>query len=359
MTIRLAKPNMKDSIYLDTTYLKLLRSDTKLWQVLDRSFDGKLDEILQNDYIYGDAILAIFQTFADQGLDSWLLRFGQHLSVGTHGPLGFTVLSAPDLRTAIDVLAEFIAVRTSAYKCFSARQGNRIAFITEDQTEHTLIGQWMREASLRVAQELIEAVMAHPLGDMARISFTHARPDYYIELERFYGIPVEYNANENAISIPASWLLISSPLSAPDTFRTNLNKCRELKLKLTDQNDLISATKIALNSFFEARILGRARSHDMPSLKTLAAKHHCSARTFSRRLNDKKQSYKSLLEGCRRHHAVDLLSNTHSSIAEISLQLNYQEPANFVRAFKMWFDTPPATWRRKLAKTDRPAKIRR
>ncbi|MFT6407528.1 MAG: AraC-like DNA-binding protein [Arenicella sp.] len=350
---------MKESIYLDTTYLKVLLSDAELSHVLDSAFDGQLDELLHSEYIRGDAILTIFQTFADQGLDSWLLRFGRNLSVGSHGPLGFTVLSAPDLHAAIDVLADFTAIRTSAYKCCSAQHGKRIAFITEDQTEHPLIGQWMMEASLRVAQELIEAVMAHPLGDLASISFTHPRPSYHRELEQFYGISISYDAEVNALSIPASWLRISSPLSDPDSFRTNLNKCRELKLKLAYERDLVAATKIALNSFFEARILGHARSQEMPSLEKLAAKHHCSARTFARRLNDKKQSYKGLLEACRRHHAIDLLSNTHTSIADISLQLNYQEPANFVRAFKMWFDTPPATWRRQLAKSDLPANIRK
>jgi AraC-like DNA-binding protein len=217
----------------------------------------------------------------------------------------------------------------------------------------------MMESSLRVAQKLIEAVMAHPLGEFSSISFTHPKPKYHSELDQFFGIPIEYNADMNAISIPASWCGISSPLSAPDTFKSNLQKCRELKLKLTSKDDVVAATKLELNHFFEARILGQARSYEMPSLEKLAAKNHCSPRTFSRRLSDKQQSYKGLLEACRRDYAIDLLSNTHTSIADISLQLNYQEPANFVRAFKTWFDTPPAKWRRQLAKADTPANIRR
>ncbi len=340
---------MDKSIYLATTYLKLLRSDTELTRALDHAFDGKLGKLLEDEYIYGDTILKIFQTFADQGLDSWLLRFGQHLSVGSHGPLGFTILSAPDLHTAIDVLAEFTPIRTSAYRCASLHQGSRISFITEDQTSHPLISQWMMESSLRVAQKLIEAVMAHPLGEFACVRFRHSKPSYHKELETFFGIPISYDEAVNAISIPASWCRISSPLSDPDAFKTNLQKCRELKLKLSSETDLIEATKLDLNDFFNARIRGEARSHELPTLEQLANKHHCSARTFARRLSEKKQSYKRLLEECRRRHAVDLLTHTHTSIAGISLQLNYQEPANFVRAFKTWFDTPPATWRRQLS----------
>ena len=353
------KHSMNDSIYLATTYLKLLRSDTELIQTLDVVFDGKLSSILEDEYIYGDTILTIFQTFADQGLDSWLLRFGQHLSVASHGPLGFAILSAPDLHTAIEVLAEFTAIRTSAYRCESIHRGNRISFITEDQTKHPLISQWLMEASLRVAQKLIEAVMAHPLGGIATISFRHPKPRYHKELETFFGIPISYDAERNAINIPASWCRVSSPLSDPDAFKTNLQKCRELKLKLSSHKDLVEATKLDLDEFFGARIRGHARSQDMPSLDQLAAKHNCSARTFARRLGEKNQSYKRLLEACRREHALELLTHTHTSIADISLQLNYQEPANFVRAFKTWFDTPPATWRRQLAQPEVAANLRR
>jgi len=344
---------MNESIYLATTYLKLLRSNTELTEALEIALDGELEKTLNGEYIYGDTILTIFQTFADKGLDSWLLRFGHHLSVGSHGPLGFAVLSAPDLRTAIEVLAEFTVIRTSAYRSKSVDLGNRIAFVAEDQTHHPLISQWVMESSLRVAQKLIEAVMAHPLGDFAAISFRHTRPSYHRELEHFFGIPIDYNAEQTALSIPASWCRISSPLSDPDTFKTNLQKCRELKLKLNNNNDLVEATRLDLSHFFEARIQGKARSHEMPTLEQLAAKHSCSSRTFARKLHNKNQSYKQLLESCRREYAIDLLVHTHASIADISLQLNYQEAANFVRAFKTWFDMPPAAWRRQQSLTRR------
>jgi len=265
--------------------------------------------------------------------------------------LGFAVLSAPDLHTAIDVLTEFTSIRTSAFRSKSVHNGNRISYVTEDQTAHPLISRWLMESSLRVAQKLIEAIMAHPLGDFASISFKHAQPNYHKELERLFGTPIEYNAEVNALSIPASWCRISSPLSDPDTFKANLQKCRGLKLKLSNHNDIVDTTKLDLDHYFEARILGQARSHDMPTLEQLAEKNNCSARTFARRLNHKQQSYKQLLEACRRRHAISLLSDTHTSIADIALQLNYQEPANFIRAFKTWFDMPPAKWRRQQSLT--------
>ena len=313
---------MNESTYIATTYLRLLRSDTELTRALESELDGKLNQVLESEYIYGDTIRTIFQLFADQGLDSWLLRFGQHLSVGSHGPLGFAVLSAPNLGTAIDVLTEFSCIRTSAYRSKSIRRGKRVSFITEDQTGHPLIGQWLVESSIRVAQKLIEAVMAHPLSDLATIRFSHSKPDYYNELDAFFGTTINYNCEVNSIDIPSSWCRMSSPLSDPDAFKANLQKCRELKLKLANIDDIVEATRLDLNHYFQSRIMGQAFSYDMPTLEQLAKKHHCSARTYARRLNCQRQSYKQLLEECRRHHAMELLTNTHTSIADISLQLN-------------------------------------
>ena len=336
---------MKESDYLATTYLKLLLSDIELDIDLKRSLDGKLESLLNEDFIYGDTIFDIFQQFADSGLDSWILRFGKQLSVANHGPLGFAVLSAPDLHTAIDIVTEYNVIRTSTYSCSSKHIGNRVWLITEDNTGHPLIGRWMIEASIRVAQGFVEAVMAHPLGDAASISFVHDKPAYHQELEKFYGIKVRFNAECNALSFPSSWCRVSSPLSDPDAFQTNLQKCRELKLKLNVQSDIVESTRLSIEHFLESRISG-SQETPLPSLEQLASKHHCSTRTFARKLLAHDQSYKKILENCRRQYAVTLLTQTHASIANISYLLGYQEPANFVRAFKTWFDTPPASWRR-------------
>jgi len=337
--------NMKDSIYLSTTYLKLLLSDSDLNIDLANVLGSNSAALLNEEYIYGDTIFEVFQSLEDSGLDSWLLRFGKQLSVASHGPLGFAILTAPDLHSAIDVVEEYNIIRTSAYRCKSVHEDNRVWLVSEDNTEHPLIGRWMMETSIRVGQEFVEAVMAHPLGDAATISFTHDKPSYHEELEAFYGIKVSYNADRTALSIPSSWCRIASPLSDPETFQTNLQKCRELKLKLNAHSNIVESTRLSIEYFLESRIKG---NHDtqLPSLEQLAMKHHCSSRTFARKLGQHQQSYKKILEDCRRRYAVTLLTQTHASIADVSYSLGYQEAANFVRAFKTWFDMPPASWRR-------------
>jgi len=338
---------MLSDTYIAGTYLKILaHSDSGLAAPLHAALGENAAQILASDFVYGADIERIFKFFAEQGLDSWLLRFGKQLSVASHGPLGFAVLSAPNLGSAMTVLADYTIVRSSAYQAQFSIGKRHAEFTLFDNTGGGLIGQWLIENALYVTQRLIETVMAHSLGEHAKISFTFPEPSYSTELESFYGVRCKFNAPRNAICIPASWSRISSPLSDPVNFKLNLAKCRETKMELAGISRLTEAISIKLQNYFEARLAGELTTNDLPSLQSLANAYHVSSRTLTRKLKEQNSSYKELLESARKTQAINLLGNTHLSIADIAYNLAYQEPANFVRAFKKWFDITPAAWRR-------------
>lgn len=342
---------MTSNLYLSTTYLKLLRTNPELMTLLKVTFGPRLDQLMQADYLYNDDIHKVFKTAFSAGINSWLLHFGNKIPVASHGPLGFAVLSAPDLHTAMNTLIDFTLIRSSIYQAEFRRVGNRIQLIYHEQTGQPLIGRWLVESGIHVAQSLIETVMSHPLGDNASISFAYPKPLYAQELSDFYGVKCEFDATLNMISIPASWCRISSPLSDPDTFANNLQKCRELKRQLSQSDDVVETARLEFSRFFNARFSGQTLTSSIPSLDELASLHFCSSRTYSRKLTEHNQSYKALLEESRQSQALKLLRSTHLSIADIALILAYQEPANFVRAFKTWFHTTPAAWRKQTRPT--------
>jgi hypothetical protein len=41
----------------------------------------------------------------------WHLSLAQHLTISSHGPLGFAAVTAPDLRASVDVLLRFFGIR--------------------------------------------------------------------------------------------------------------------------------------------------------------------------------------------------------------------------------------------------------
>jgi len=337
---------MSSQTYLATTYLKVLGTDTDLARVLQQSLGERARKVLESEFIYEQDINTIFQTFANEGLPSWVLRYGEQISVGSHGPLGFAVLSSPNLHTALEVLARYSVIRSSTFKCAISHNDNRVEYLITDKIGGPIAGQWLLEVAISVAQRLIETMLAHPLGDNAVIRFATAKPDYHRALRRFYGVRCEFESIDNAISFPASWCQIPSPLSDPSTFKTNLQKCRELKLAYQGNNDIVQSTRVTLQGYFENRLLENTAPSALPTLNSLADRHNMTSRTLARKLAAQGVNYKQLLEETRRQQATELLTTTHLTIADIAYSLAYQEPANFTRAFKAWFETTPAAWRR-------------
>lgn len=337
---------MKQAHYLASTYLKILvRANQSLTSTLEIALGFSITELLSKDFIEGDDIDHIFMLFDKYGLDSWALRYGNQLGVVSHGPLGFAVLTAPNLGDAIDVVANYSIIRSSFCDYSLRHHDNRSHLIVNSSTHNQLTARWMIESVLLAAKQLIETIVAHPLGDNARITFAFEEPRYKTELESLYGVSCEFNAKNNAIIIPSSWQQISSPLSDQSSFKNNLRKCQELKLNLSNEQALVEKIRFTLNQYFDSRVKNNTEEQ-IPSLLTLANASNMSPRTFSRRLKEQHYSYKKLLAEVRQEQATALLKNTHLGVGDISYRLAYQETANFIRAFKQWHQCTPTQWRK-------------
>jgi len=336
---------MNEVHYLSSTYIKLLvQANQELVAPIEGALGKPLLTFLSKPFIDGHVVEELINLFHHLGLDSWVLRHSKQLGISSHGPLGFAVLTAPDLESAIQVAADYSIIRISYYDCQFRHINNRAEFTFESQTSSPLINQWMIESGVHVVKQLIETIVAHPLGSNAQVHFEHPEPPYQSELEAFYGTSCQFNQKANLISIPSSWCEISSPLSEPATFNSNLRKCFELKKQLSGQQDIVNATRLALNNYFKELNINRPTK--IPSLNSLAKDNHMVVRTFARHLEKYGYTYRQLLEEVRQQHACDLLKNTHMNISDISAQLGYQETANFIRAFKSWFTCTPTQWRR-------------
>ena len=82
------------------------------------------------------------------------------------------------------------------------------------------------------------------------------------------------------------------------------------------------------------------------TLSHLAAQTGHSERTLQRRLRERGVRFRGLLEEARRRVAIDLLTATHTSIAEIAWRLGYSEATSFNHAFRRWTGVSPNAVRR-------------
>jgi len=340
---------------VSTTYLKLFAMYDEFQTINTASPELSRHLDLDADYFSGEILESIFSQLADVGLESWIVRFAKHYSIASHGVLGFAILCAPTLRDALLTICEFSSLRVTSIRSELLEKQGRVYLRFHEEKASELAHRWLLESVLYSSVSMIEQVLARPLGDQAKIEIALAKPSYFEQLENLYGVKCQFDYNSTQLSFPAKWCSAQAPLGDTIAHQSNLQKCRELMLSIQRRNDPVVHLRHSLAHFFSARLSDdnntnrhtNPRSEMLPSMSTIAASLHCSERTLARQLESQRTSYKQELTLARQQLACQLLKTTYLKIADIADVLAYSDTANFVRAFKSWFDMPPSEWRRR------------
>ncbi len=338
---------MDEKYFSASAYAILLLRGTGLPVATCLRGTGLTEESLRiADYVSSSKLVQILYNIERSDVEpGWSVKAGAQFNTSTHGPLGFAVLSAPTLGAALQALAEFLAVRINSMTAELQQTGKRYRFSMQDLTGDEYFANWIFEVTLKVVESIIESIMGYPAGDDVHISFVQAAPDHADVLEQFYGVPCEFGASHNAISIPSSWQHMPSPLYDEGTYRSNIAKCREILTQQGRSESPAQQVQDVLASHFD-----RVRAGEIiappPGLEHIATSMHMTTRTLIRRLTAGQSSYKQLLQQARCECAEFLLMQAKLTIADVAELLGYQDPANFGRAFRGWKGMTPAAWRR-------------
>jgi AraC-like DNA-binding protein len=82
------------------------------------------------------------------------------------------------------------------------------------------------------------------------------------------------------------------------------------------------------------------------SAQEVARALHCSVRTLQRKLVATGTTFRQVSDTVRGQLAVDYLSDSNVSIAEVAFLLGFSDQSSFNRAFRRWTGEPPGRWRR-------------
>ena len=339
---------MNDRFFVASAYALLFLRGTRLPAGQVFAGTGLTESELRNtDYTSSIHMAQILRNIEASDVEpGWSVRTGAQLSVSTHGPLCFAALRAPNLGAALQVMAEFHPVRITSMSAELQQVGKRCRFAMYDLTGDELYARWIFELTLKVLQSLVETIMGHPVGDQVLISFTQPAPKYAAVLEEVYGAPCEFGASHTAISIPASWQHIPSPLYDEATYHSNIAKCREIIADQDHDLDPVQQVRNILASHFDRARSGETEGQPPPGLEHIAVHMYLTPRTLIRRLKAGGSSYKQLLERARSDCAQALLMQANLTVADVGERLGYSDPANFGRAFRQWQGVTPAAWRR-------------
>ncbi|MGI9288212.1 MAG: helix-turn-helix domain-containing protein [Pseudomonadales bacterium] len=299
------------------------------------------------DYIDWQPLAIIYRNIAQaMASPAWTARLGSQFNISSHGALGFAALSAPTLGDALEVMATWYPVRNTAMTADIELTDTRYVVRIQDLTGDPDFSRWMSEIIFKIFESLLETILGHPVGKNVIVAFAHPPPAMADELIAAYDATVIFNAEVNSISVPVAWHRLPSPLYDESGYRANLAKCRETVAARERNNNPEFVVRMLLSNHFDRVIAGELERSAPPTQDNIAAEMHLSTRTLIRHLQREGTAFKKILEALRREYAQTLLHNARLTVADVGELLGYGEPANFGRAFRRWYGTSPAAWRR-------------
>jgi AraC-like DNA-binding protein len=263
------------------------------------------------------------------------LRTGAAMRCDDYGAFGLAWKSATTLRGSYNRAERYARVLTSVstYEVEATAEG---AYMHLHRSGERSLGMRLsNEATiasiLSISQE-VSTVTIHPIA----VYFKHAAPESITAHETFFGCPVHFDSDRDALLISNERLQTPNKLgdaSISKFFESHL----ETELSKLEENT-------ALDQQIR-RYVTQSLSGGMPMLSEVAHHFGMSGRTLQRRLAELGYSYQDLVDESRRQLAERLLQETDFSLVEIAFMTGFSEQSAFARAFKRWAGQTPRHFR--------------
>jgi AraC-like DNA-binding protein len=273
----------------------------------------------------------------------WGLAIGARLGSATHGVLGFGAVSAPTLRDTLELLVRYGHVRDPSFG-FQLRSVGREVRIEIHERIDLLEEERVPviETFLLSLQELVESILTGKLeGTKVEVSARPAHADLY---RRYFSGTVRFGTEVSALVVPESWLDHPSPFADPALHRVSVLSLEAMAERLKGRRYTAALVEELMASGGQG---GRA-------LEEVARRLAVSKRTLIRRLGEAGTTYRELRDAHRRKLAIEFLSDTSLTAAEIAYRLGYEDASNFGKACHRWFGRSPGALRKRLR--ERPRK---
>lgn len=263
------------------------------------------------------------------------LRAGASMRCDDYGVFGLAWKSAANLRGSYDRAERYARVLTSV-SSYEVENTDRGALMHLHRVGERHLGMRLSNEATIASIVSISRQVASQAFDPVEVYFRHPPPRSIADHERYFGCPVHFDADIDALRISQASLQVPNRLgdaSISKFFETHL----ETQLSEAQRED-----------FLDSRVrdqVSRSLSEGVPLISDIATALGMSARTLQRRLADQQLSYQALVEKTRRQLAESLLQHTDYSLAEIAFMTGFSEQSAFTRAFKRWHGQTPRSYR--------------
>ena len=281
-------------------------------------------------------IVALYEKAAElTGDDEFGLHLGESVALSAFDIVGYCALNSPTLGAAFTRVARYHSIWTDGALFTVESAGETSAVVYRYVDTSILDHRHDSEMTLATVTTLCRSI-ATPDFTPATVEFQHAAPADISEHQRLFDCPVRFNAPQNRLFFPTSFL--SMPIARADASLCAVldRHAEELLAKHPPRDSLIDQLRNVMAAEFRG---------GEPSLERIADHLGLTPRSLQRKLQELGTSYNDVLDQMRRQLAMRYLREPQMAICEVAYLLGFSESSSFHRAFKRWTGLTPKEFR--------------
>lgn len=262
------------------------------------------------------------------------LRAGAAMRCDDYGAFGLAWKSALTLRGSYDRAERYARVLTSVSRYEVEPTTDGALMHLHRSGERRLGMRLSNEASIASIVSISQQVSTRPFRPRA-VYFKHVAPATQAHHEAYFGCPVHFGTDRDALLVSAESLQTPNRLGDPGLahfFAMHL----DAEVAALDEAPLDRQVRDHV---------ARCLSEGIPVLSDVARHLGMSGRTLQRRLAERGFSYQTLVDEARRELATRLLRQTDFSLIEVAFMTGFSGQSAFTRAFKRWAGQTPRSFR--------------
>jgi AraC-like DNA-binding protein len=261
------------------------------------------------------------------------LHAGERIESADFGVIHHAVRNSPDLRRALLGMARYVRLLDDNVECVLVETDERCVWEYRNLVPTPLdaVNDFQVSAGLKSIRAILGSRVA-PL----EVHLRHAAATSEQEYARFFGAPVRFEQEYNALVFPRELLAQPLSLANAELARAFERQAERLLEQLT-QSDSIEAKVRQL-------LMKRLDEGNLHIAET-ARELHMSPATLRRRLAESGTTHSALLDETRRQIALQHVREGRLSVGEVAFLLGFSSQSAFGKAFRRWVGSSPQEYR--------------
>ncbi|WP_415059001.1 AraC family transcriptional regulator ligand-binding domain-containing protein [Halopseudomonas sp.] len=264
------------------------------------------------------------------------LRLGCRLKPSSHGPMGYLVLSSPDVLTAMESFAEYLPLRLPFSAVQITQDADWLTYTLQLKVDASpAVRRVLQECFALMLQSVVESVVDRELTE-SRIGLAHGKPAYHRLYAEYLHCPVQFSQPANTFQVPIELALQANAAGHSESYAVARALCRGL-LEHMPSSQL--STRDRVRRLLLSNPAGTMTANDV------ARALFVTKRTLQRRLELEGTSYRGVTESLLAELATRHLGEGGLTIESVAVMLGYNDTAAFRKAFHRWFGQSPSDYR--------------